>query len=145
MKTYVSKEMNRCNYLVGEIDAAYHEMSRKLGLSDSSMKILYTVCDIGEGCLLQEICRRCGLSKQTVNSAIRKLESDGILYLESAGSKIKKVLLTAKGRNLTEQTAVRMIQAENEIFASWPEEDVSKYLELTERYLVCLQEKCRFF
>ena len=35
----------RYNYLVGEIDATYHELSTKFGLSDSMMRILYTICD----------------------------------------------------------------------------------------------------
>ena len=38
-----SKVMKRFNYLLGEMDAVYHEMALKLGLSDSAMIILYTV------------------------------------------------------------------------------------------------------
>ena len=66
----ISKEMKRYNYLVGEIDAVYHEASLKLGLSDSALNILYAICDAGEGCLLQEICFYTGISKQTINSAL---------------------------------------------------------------------------
>lgn len=135
--------MKRYNHLIGEIDAAYHEMSLKLGLSDSAMIVLYTICDNGTSCLLQDICRRSGLSKQTVNSAIRKLESDGILYLESAGPKAKNVCLTKAGIHLAGQTAGRVIQIENEIFASWPQEDVQNYLGLTEAFLRALQEKAK--
>ncbi len=94
MNTYISKDINRFNYLLSETDAVYHDMSKRLGLSDSISQILYTICDLGDGCLLQEICRRCGLSKQTVNSAIRRLESDGCLYLEAAGARNKKACLT---------------------------------------------------
>lgn len=141
MKIYVSKEMKRFNYLIGEIDAAYHEMSLKLGLSDSAMRILYTICDNGECCLLKEICRRSGVSKQTINSAIRKLEKEGIVYLEPAGTRNKNVCLTDKGKRLAERTAARMIEAENDIFASWKKEDVEKYLELTERFLIAFREK----
>ena len=35
------------------------------------------------------------------------------------------------------------MQAENEIFASWPEADVEKYLELTEHFLTALGEKAK--
>lgn len=143
MKTYISKEMKRYNHLNGEIGAAYHEMSLKLGMSDSAMIILYTICDNGDCCLLQEICRRSGVSKQTINSAIRKLEKEGIVYLEASGVKNKNVYLTDKGKRLAEQTAVRIIDAENEIFASWPKDDVNKYLELTERFLVAIREKSK--
>ena len=141
MPIRISKEMKRYNYLVGEIDAVYHEASLKLGLSDSAMKILYALCDAGEGCLLQEVCFYTGLSKQTINSALRKLEEEGILYLEPYNAKSKKVFLTEKGRKLTEKTAYRIIQAENEIFESWKKDDVEQYLDLTENYLLSLKRK----
>lgn len=141
MKEPVFKIMKRFNYLLGELDAVYHEMSLKLGLTDSAMIILYTLCDQGDGCPLQNICRYSGLSKQTVNSALRKLEAEGILYLESAGSRNKNVCLTEAGTVLTERTAKRIMQAENEIFASWPESDTEKYLKLTENFLTALKEK----
>lgn len=143
MNTYISKDINRFNYLLSETDAVYHDMSKRLGLSDSISQILYTICDLGDGCLLQEICRRCGLSKQTVNSAIRRLESDGCLYLEAAGARNKKAYLTDRGKALAERTAVKIIKAENEIFASWPAEDVARYLELTERYLLEIRKKAQ--
>ena len=141
MKTYISNEMKRYNHLVGEIDAVYHEISLTLGLSDSAMKILYTICDSGDSCMLQEISRRSGVSKQTINSAIRKLENEGIVYLKSAGTKNKNVCLTEKGKQLAKQTAIRLIEIENDIFASWEKNDVEKYLELTERFMVSLKEK----
>ncbi|MCI8875618.1 MAG: MarR family transcriptional regulator [Lachnospiraceae bacterium] len=145
MEPYSSKENKRCNYLFGETNAVYHDMAVKMGLSDSAMNILYTICDSGESCLLKEICRRSGISKQTVNSAIRKLEQEGMVYLKSADSRNKYVCLTNRGKELSQNTVIRMIQAENEIFASWPKEEVDIYLELTEKYLNDLREKAKNF
>lgn len=133
--------MKRFNYLLGEMDAAYHEISLKLGISDSAMIILYTICDIGDCCLLAQICRLSGLSKQTVNSALRKLEAQGTLYLEKAGPKGKKVCLTEAGKALAERTALRLLRTEDAILASWPRQDVEKYLDLTERFLTSLREE----
>ena len=129
--------MKRYNYLVGEIDATYHEISTKLGLSDSVMRILYSICDSGSGSSrpLQEICRLTGLSKQTVNSALRKLESKGILYLEPLGLKNKNVCLTEAGKLIADQTVRQILAMENDIFTTWPQEDVEKYIALTETYL----------
>ena len=137
----VFRNMRRQNYLVGEMEAVYHEMALKLGMSDSAMRILYVVCDSGESCLLQKICRYSGLSKQTINSALRKLETEGSLYLEPAGGKNKRVCLTEEGRLLTARTAGRVYGMENDILDAWPREDVQKYLELMERYLHDLQER----
>lgn len=141
MKKTSSKEMKCFNHLHGEIEAAYHDSSLKLGISDSVSKILYTICSVGDSSLLSEICRNTGLSKQTVNSAIRNLESNDIVYLEAVDGKAKRVCLTEKGKQFAANTAFRLIEIENSIFDSWPEEDVLKYLELTERFLSNLKEK----
>lgn len=136
-----SKAMRRYNHLVGEIDGVYHEMSLKLGLSDSAMIVLYTVCDSGSSCPLRDICLRSGLSKQTVNSALRKLEAEGVVYLEPVSARSKSVCLTEAGQALAAETAGKIIRIENDIFDSWPQADVEQYLELTERFLLALREK----
>ena len=143
MGSYASEEMKRFNHLLGELDGAYHEISFKLGLSDSAMTILYTICDKGESCLLQEICLQSGVSKQTINSAIRKLEAEGILYLEPAGAKNKSVCLTEKGKAFAAKTAGKVIQMENEVLASWTKEDIEKYLDLTKQFLEAMKEKAK--
>lgn len=135
MSDNFSREMKRYNYLVGEIDATYHEISTRLGLSDSVMRILYTICDNGTDCPLQKICRLTGLSKQTINSALRKLENEGVIYLEPLGPKNKNVCLTESGKRMAEQTAGRIMMMENAIFASWPREDMERYVALTGAYL----------
>ncbi len=145
MENRISNEMKRFNHLISEIDATYHEISWKLKLSDSAIQILYTICNNGKDCLLQDICFYTGLSKQTINSAVRKLEAEHVVYLEPVGSKNKKVCLTEDGKRLADQTAGRIIQAENEIFASWEPGDVQKYLDLTEAYLLALRRKATEF
>lgn len=138
-----SREMRRYNHLSGEIESVYHEMSLKLGLSDSAMIVLYTICNSGTSCPLREICRVSGLSKQTVNSALRKLEAEGAVYLEPSSARSKNVCLTEAGKALAERTAGEIIRIENDIFAAWPREDVERYLELTERYLLALRERAK--
>lgn len=73
MNIKISESLKHFNYLQSELDAVYHEASLKLGMSDSSMIILYTLCNEGGSCLLNDICILTCLSKQTINSAIRKL------------------------------------------------------------------------
>ena len=71
-----------------------------------------------------------GASRQTVNSALRKLESERIVYLEIFEGRKKKVYLTPKGRQFAKDTVFRVIEAENEIFASWSDEEKSIYIDL---------------
>lgn len=141
--THASTEMRRFNYLISETEAAYHELSLKLGLSDSCMKILYTLHENGNCCMLRDICYLTGISKQTINSAIRKLEQDDILRTENADAKSKRLRLTDKGALYAAQTVAKIIAAENKILSSWEPADVEKYLMLTERFLNELRDETR--
>ena len=89
--------IHRINYLTSEMDAMYHRASLKLGISDSVSLILYTIYDAGGSCLLSEIYKKTGISKQTVNSALRGLEGKGILALQQYKGRAKKVVLTEAG------------------------------------------------
>lgn len=128
------KELRRFNYLVGEIDKLYHAAALKLGLSDSAFAVLYALCCEGR-CGISEVCHLTGMSKQTVNSALRKLEADGIVKLEAVDGRKKQLSLTVKGSRLTSKTAAKVIEAENRVFAGWTEKDRAEYLRLTENYL----------
>ena len=141
----MNSEMKRFNHLTTEIDTAYHEAALKFGLSDSAMLILYTICSSGKECLLSDIIRLSGISKQTINSALRKLETESIIHLEAYSGRMKKICLTDKGRRLTENTVLHIIKAENEIFASWTKEERNQYLELTQRYLDAFRNKVKEF
>lgn len=141
MEFYINAQMKRFNLLLSEIDTAYHDAALRLGMSDSAMLILYTLCSCGGECMLGDITS--GASKQTINSALRKLESEGIVYLEVFEGRKKKVHLTEKGRQLAGDTVFRVIEAENVIFASWSDEEKRIYIELTQRYLADFKEKVK--
>lgn len=126
MEHKISKTLKRYNYLFGETGMAYHVIYRKLGLPDSAISILYAILESGDCCLLRDICRSTGLSKQTINSSLRKLEAENILYLEMADGKNKTVHLTKEGKSVAERTAGRVLAAEDEIFASWPLEVIAR-------------------
>lgn len=130
----IAQEMRRFNYLVGEIDSLYHEAALKFGISDSAMAVLYTLCSEGS-CGISDVCRLTGISKQTVNSALRKLEDDGVIKSEALDGKRKRITLTAKGGRLAKKTAAKVIEAENRVFGAWSENERAEYLRLTERYL----------
>lgn len=135
MKQVSSKDTRRFNYILGETGAIYHNFNIKLGLSDSIMSILYALCDIGDGCPISVICYNSGLSKQTVNSSLRRLENDGYIQLKQLDGKSKAVYLTESGKVLAKNTAGKIIDAENGIFASWGKEEVELFMRLNEKFL----------
>ena len=91
MHEYRSPALKRLNCLLSEMDAAYHEAALRQGLNDSSSRILYALCELGSPASLRAVCESTGLSKQTVNSALRKLEAEGIFYLEPSGARSKRL------------------------------------------------------
>ena len=132
--------LRRFNHLIGEIDALYHEAALRFGLSDSAMRVLYTVCVEGGSCPIAEIIRQCGMSKQTLNSALRRLEEEGTIVLQADSGRRKRVCLTDRGKALAEQTVCRLIEVENGIFETWTREERDGYIGLTQRYLDALQK-----
>lgn len=143
MADEIKSTLERFNLLLSEIDAVYHDAALKMGISDSAMVVLYTVCSMNGDCLLNDITRMSGVSKQTINSALRKLEAEDLLYLEASGVRKKRVCLTEKGKDLAERTVLRLIGIENDIFRSWSAEERKIYLELTQRYLIMLQDRVK--
>lgn len=140
MKKFVCADMNRFNSLITQTDSVYHEAALKLGLTYSAMMVLYAVLDGGGKCPISDICGF-GINKQTVNSALRKLETENVIFLEAAGGRRKNVRLTEKGMELAENTVLKIISIENEIFASWTKNERETYIELTKRYMDQLSEK----
>ncbi len=127
--------MHRINYLNAELNALYHQASLKLGLTDSASIVLYTIYDNGENCLLSDIYKQSGVSKQTVNSAIRNLEKKHIIYLEQHSGRAKKVILTDTGKEYVQKTIARLFNAEAAALASWTEEEINSQIGFMEKYI----------
>ena len=124
-----------------EMESFYHQASLKLGISDSVSIVLYTLYDAGTDCLLSDIYKKTGISKQTVNSAIRTLESSGIVYLEPYMGRSKKVILTEKGKEYIQKTAAKIYQAEIQAFDTWSDDEISMYIKLMEKYANCFRQQ----
>lgn len=135
MNKYFSESVLKYNCLIGELNSLYHSASRKLGLSDSVSQILYTVCIEGDGCSLEAVRKMSGMAKQTLNSAVRKMEKEKLLYLTAKDGKRKDVFLTDEGKAVVENVISRLINAENAIFAAWKESEREEYLRLTQKYI----------
>ncbi len=141
MNTALSEKIHRINNLSTELNALYHQAALKIGVSDSVMCVLYAIQDNGESCLLSEIYKQSGISKQTVNSAIRKLEVDEIIYLEPYKGNAKMVLLTDKGKQYMSETVFRLCQAELDAFEEWTTEEIDTHISLMAKYVSSFKTK----
>lgn len=127
--------IHKINNFITVLNALYHRASVKLGISDSVFVVLYEIFDEGDECLLTDIYKKSGISKQTVNSALRSLEKDEIVYLEKIDGRTKKVVLTEKGKVFVKNTVARLYEAEARAFDDWTDEEIKDYLERSENYI----------
>ncbi len=134
------RQVSRLNNVLSEINGLYHDLAQHLGVSDSVLGILYTAQCQGGSCSLRQICLLTGMSKQTLNSALRKMEAEGLLSLQAMGGKQKKVCLTPAGKKLASRTAVVELDMETSILDSWGPEEAETFLLLNERYLQGLRQ-----
>lgn len=128
------KVINKLNSLSSELNGLYHQAAKKLQISDSALMVIYTVYEKEEGCLLYELCAENCISKQTVNSTLRKLEKENILYLKQDKGKTKRIYLTEKGKAFAQETAFCLMQAENNAFKDWTEEEIMMHIKLMKKY-----------
>lgn len=78
--------------------------------------------------------RLTGISRQTINSAIRKLERDGLTYLKQEEGRNTMVCLTEKGRDFSTEKVLPLFQIEDKIWNEWTVDEQEKYILFTQKY-----------
>ena len=138
-------EWREFNRICREMDDLYHEVAQKAGLSDSAFYILYTLLELGEGCLQIDIANRYFISKQTVHSAIRSLEQRGYISLQPGKKRDMHVYLTPSGEQFARQTIEPVIEVENHVFSLLTPQESQAFLQLNRRYTELLKENLHAF
>ena len=118
------------NQIDGRISSPYHAAALKMGLSDSEFRILYTLAVNEPGYLQSALREATGMGRSTVNSALKKLEREGILTLSPGSGRHTCVSLTAQGHRLADRTVCRLIRLEDRIYAGWTSEEQALLLRL---------------
>ena len=126
--------------LSGEIDSLYHEIAIEMGVSDSVLNVLYIILHKGEECLQSELSKLSGINRQTINSAVRKLEKDGIVYLKQGHGRNTIVCLTEKGKEFSSERIYPILEIEKNIWNEWTAEQQQQYLMFTRQYHDALEK-----
>ncbi len=139
----MNAELKSLNTILGQINGTYHEAAVKMGVSDSVLDILYGILIEGDGCNQSVLYKNTGMGKTTVNSAIRKMEKEGLLYLKPGEGRNTRVFLTDAGQELSGRTAGHLMRMEESVLSSWPEDDRHAFVELMGRYLEQFAQKTK--
>lgn len=137
----ISKYLKEYNHIYKEANDIYHEIARKLQLSDSALDIFYTIFEIGDNCLQRDICKASCMPKQTVNSSIRKLQTDGYLTLSPGKGRSMHIHLTPSGQKLIQEKLVPLIRIENDAFEDMTVEECEQLIHLNAKYNQALRSR----
>lgn len=141
MRSILCSEIREFNRMYKEIDDLYHEVSLHSGLSNSAHLILYSIAELGDGCLQIEIANTYSISKQTVSSSIRLLEKQGYIYLTHGKKRDMHLHFTEKGTQFAKEHIFPLMQVENSVFDAMSPGEVRELLRLTRMYADIMKDK----
>lgn len=134
----INREYNNLFSFANEL---YHDMAAKMELSDSAFHILYALDDLGDGCVQKDVCVASGMTKQTINSSVHKLERMGIVELRVEQGRGTHLYLTKAGRALVAERIRPVAEAERAAFAAMDPNECEELLRLTRAYFEHLREQ----
>lgn len=129
------------NRLTREINEVYHNVSSKLGISDSAFIILYALVELGDGCRQADIVKAYCVNKQTINSSVKKLQKEGYIELRASKGLDRNIFVTPKGEKIIEEKIYPIFEIENSIINEFSNEEQIMLSLLTKKYLQKLKEK----
>lgn len=129
-----SKRLYALNETWKENADIYRQMAKQMNLTDTVMWALYTL-RIEPGEITQSrMCEFLHEPKQTVNSALKKMEVDGLITLQSgANRRTKTIHLTDAGLALAQQTSDRVMETEQQALAQFSETEANQLFSLIRR------------
>lgn len=140
---YISNPLKEFNRIYKKTNEIYHDIALRLGLSDSAFDILYSISELGDGCLQKDICNATCIPKQTIHSSIRQMEKSGYLTLSSGKGRSMHITLTDLGKRLLERTIYPVMQMEGEAFHCMTDEECQQMLALFGKYIQALGDAAK--
>ena len=112
-----------------KLDDVYRSAAKSCGISECAFWILYTLRVEEKPFTQAEICEFLIEPKQTVHSALKKLEAEGYLARTSgADLRSKRVALTEKGEQFARAWIDRVLEAEAAALCAMPEAERAAFV-----------------
>ena len=139
----MDRDIIQFNRLYRELDEIYHIYAKEHGLSDSALWILYSLVESNTRMTQKDMCRLWHRPPQTINSALKRLEAQGMLKLipAAASQKTKEIVLTDSGRDLVSRIILPVFQAETRALRCMSIEERTLLLSMTAKYVDHLKEE----
>ena len=138
MEFRIDQKVKYLNNMLCEIDNLYQTLIQSKSLSDSEYVVLFSIMELGEGCLQKDIAKNSLINKKTINSTIKKLEKNGIIELRAGKYPNMHIYLTEFGKKYMNDNVIPIIEIENQVIGSVPDSDFDNFIETYSKY-------CRIF
>ena len=137
MEDAIFSKLSIYNQLFKELNQLYDNYAKSSGLSDTMFWILYSIQERPEAYTQKEFCDIWSYSRQTVNSALKNLEQQKLIELIPSpdNRKNKHIFLTPSGERLVMNVIVPLMEAEERAFSKLGEENLDKFLKLTQEHI----------
>lgn len=136
----IQSYLSEYNAVIKETNGLYRDTAKLLGVSDSVFWILYVLRESDKQLMQRDIVKANSFPPQTINSALKKMEKDGLVELIEAKDKRKKqVILTDKGVKFAENTVDAVSALEIKAMGSLSQTERKNFIELLRKYTDCLK------
>lgn len=136
MNKNLTEQLDALNCQYKLFDMIYHKLAVKFGISDSELIILYEVYTMKNPPTQKDLCSIYSMSKQTINSAIKKLKNNNYITLESfKNTKNKNIILTNIGREFCNKTIAKVIEIEKSSLECLTKKQRESLITITDLYL----------
>lgn len=88
-KTNVTEALAVFNQLYKEVDEIYHQYAKNHGISDTALWLLYSLYENSGTYTQRDVCADWHYPPQTINSALKSLEKQGVIVLEAVSGNQK--------------------------------------------------------
>lgn len=120
------------NHAWKEYEGCYDAVALRAGIPSSVLESLYTLF-LEEGITQKDICERACLSKQTVHSAIVKMEKNGLIRTERGKGRSVLLFLTPAGREEVARVARPVVEAEINAYNTLSQKEFDQLIALVTR------------
>lgn len=128
-----------------EMDGLYHHYAKSFGLSDTAFWMLYHIHQSKKAYTQRALCDAFYFPPQTIHSALKTLQSQGFIYLESTASnrKNKQIYFTEEGHSFADRVIVPVVQAEENSFDQLSRRERDLLLSVTQKHIGLLREEIK--
>jgi len=141
MNFKINDKVKYLNNILCEIDSLYQSVLSNRKISDSEYVVLFSILELGEGCLQKDIINNSHINKKTTNSTIKKLEKNGLIKLQAGKYPNMHIFLTESGKKYVETNIIPIINSETNVMEGVPDSEFAKLSTTYEKYIKIFKEE----